>query len=326
MKKCLVGISGGVDSLFAALKLKKEGYDVLCVNLKMHSNESLPNSAVEFLKENRIEYYYADYIKEFKEYVIDYFLKEYMSGYTPNPCVICNRDVKMKMLYKEALKNGIEFIATGHYADFKKGFLMRHKSKKDQSYFLACVDREILNHTIFPLNDYTKEQVKSIFSNYEKDSSDLCFVKKDYRVLLKKKFGEIKGKIIKNNKVVGYHNGFFNYTVGQRKGLQIEGIPHYVIAIDAKNNTIYAGTEDKLYTSEFFLDDLQLYEKKTFFDDKRVECFVRYGAKPKVCSLDVKKKKVALLERERAVTPGQIAVFYYEDRVVACGRIGYGIY
>ncbi len=326
MNRCLVGVSGGIDSLFAALVLKDLKFDVLAVHIHLHSKKNLDERVVNFLNEHGIKFYYADYTSEFQRYVVNDFIDEYSRGYTPNPCVVCNKEVKLPVLFKEAKRMNIDYIATGHYASMdKEGFLTRHRSKKDQSYFLACVDRNVLAHTIFPLQDFTKEQIKqSIYMNI-KESTDLCFVKNNYRELLKEYLGERKGRIVKNNKVIGYHTGFYNYTIGQRKGIKVGNGPHYVTAIDAKCNIVYADEESKLYTNEFYLDNLNLFVDKRVFNDIILRCAVRYNTTLKSCKLCVENKKVELMEKERAVTPGQIAVFYdKEDRVVACGKVGYG--
>ncbi len=328
MIRCLVGVSGGIDSLFAAIKLQEDGFDVYALHMHLNSKSQLPETAKNVLHEYNIKLLYADYTREFNRYVIDYFTKEYAKGYTPNPCVVCNRDVKLPFLFKEARLRGIETIATGHYADRdENGLIIRHKSRKDQSYFLACVDRDIIKHTIFPLKDFTKEKIRKMldFTN-TKESSDLCFVKNNYRDILKEKLGTKDGKIIKRNNVVGYHTGFYNYTIGQRKGIQIGSKPHYVVSIDARKNIVYADEEAKLYSNEFYLDSMKLLKDEIFFKDRTVECVVRYNAKPKPCRIDLMKKRVVLLEAERAVTPGQVAVFYENNKVVGCGKIDYGIH
>ncbi len=327
MDRILVGVSGGVDSLFAAIYLKEQGFDVSAMHLYLHSKSNISKEAEDILKNYAIELFYADYTNEFQKYVVNYFTKEYSLGYTPNPCVICNRDIKLPMLFKEAQKMNIDKIATGHYADIdKQGYIIRHKSKKDQSYFLACVDRKILKQTIFPLKNHTKEEIAQKLKFKAKESADLCFIKNNYREFLKKRLGSKEGKIVKENRIVGYHNGFYNYTIGQRKGLQIGNKPHYVVSIDAKHNIIYADYEDKLFSSEFYLESLKLLEGEQFFINNSIECSVRYNAKAKPCKLNIPEKKVMLSIKERAITPGQVAVFYSNDRVVACGKIGYGIH
>ncbi len=327
MDRYLVGVSGGIDSLFCAIILKKQGFDVYAVHLHLHSKEKMGEKAEDLLKQHGINLYYVDYTKEFKQYVVEYFTKEYAKGYTPNPCVICNRDIKLPMLFKEAKRIKADRIATGHYADIdEQGFIKKHKSNKDQSYFLACVDKEILKHTVFPLKGYDKETIKKHLSLTTKESSDLCFIKNNYRELLKKRLGVMKGKIVKGNTTVGYHSGFYNYTIGQRKGMQIGNKPHYVVSIDAKRNIVYAGEEEKLYSNEFFLDNPKILTDKKILESGEVECLVRYRASPKKCKILREENRVILIDKERAVTPGQVAVFYHKDKVVACGRITNGIH
>ncbi len=324
MKSCLVGVSGGVDSLFAALKLKEKGWNVIACHLFL-SERNPQHNLKETLQKHGIELFYADYREAFREMVVEYFIKEYSKGYTPNPCVICNRDVKLPMLAQEADRLGIKWIATGHYADkAETGLIKKHKTNKDQSYFLACVEREIIERTIFPLAEHSREEIEKALGSRLPKSSDLCFVNRNYRKIITQKLGIMKGEIVKGNEVVGYHNGFYNYTIGQRKGIKVGNTPHYVVSIDAKRNRVFVGNNDELFKEEFILDDLKIHIPSKQLHTHHLECMVRFSAKPKPCRIDTEKRKVILLEKERAITPGQIAVFYSDGCVVACGKIGHG--
>jgi len=323
MKKCLIGVSGGIDSLFAAIQLKKRKYDVTAVHLWLHSNDNLSKDIEYFLKKNGITLYYADYRELFQRKVIDYFVDEYSQGFTPNPCNICNREVKLKALIKEADKLGINFIATGHYADIKDGLIKRHFTDKDQSYFLASIDKEMISRIIFPLSSYSKESIKGKmnFLNIQ-ESEDLCFIKNSYRQLLSEKLGKLKGKMInEENDIVGYHDGFYNFTIGQRKKTKSGNAPHYVYRIDASKNIVFIAKENRLYVENFYIDNINLFLHKDWFRDRIVKCSVRFRSKPKKAIFDAAHNKVILLEKQKAVAPGQVAVFYYKDKVVGSGRI-----
>jgi len=317
VNKCLLGISGGIDSLFAAKLLKERGFEVVAVCLHLASKKKLSDYAVDFLKKNKIDFFYEDCSNEFHNKVVDFSIKQYLEGLTPNPCAYCNRDVKLKCLASCADRLNIRYIATGHYAVYKNGFLYKHKSRKDQSYFLSLTDKKILDRAIFPLENYSKDEVKNIINIKEKESSDLCF---DYRASFDSNVKK-PGSIVKDGKVVGEHKGFYNYTIGQRKGIKVGNVPHYVTHIDPKNNVVFVGEERDLYSNVFSVEILNLFVDESFFDDRVVNCVLRYNAAPKKCVFERTKKKVTLFEEERAVTKGQIAVFYLDDKVLGAGRI-----
>lgn len=323
MEKCLIGVSGGIDSLFAALQLKKRQYDVIAVHLWLYSDDNLSKDAEYFLKKNSIKLYYADYRQIFQRKVVGYFVNEYSKGFTPNPCTICNREVKLKALIKEADKLGINFIATGHYADLKGGLIKKHFTNKDQSYFLAGIDKEVINRIIFPLSSYSKESIKGKMNSLNiKESEDLCFIKNNYRQFLSEKLGKLKGAMInEEDAIVGYHDGFYNFTIGQRKGTKSGNTPHYVYRIDSNKNAVFIAKENRLYADNFYVDNVNLFLHKDWFRDRIVECSVRFRSKPKKAIFDVAHNKVILLEKQKAVAPGQVAVFYYEDKVAGSGRI-----
>ena len=323
MEKCLIGVSGGIDSLFAAIQLKKRKYDVTAVHLWLHSRDYLSKDVEYLLKKNSIKFYYADYSRVFQKSVVDYFVYEYSKGFTPNPCSMCNRDVKLKALIKEADKLGINHIATGHYADIEDGLIKRHFTDKDQSYFLAGIDKKMISRIIFPLSSYSKESIKGEMDFLSiKESEDLCFIKNNYRELLSEKLGKRRGEMIdEENFTVGYHDGFYNYTIGQRKGTKSGNVPHYVYRIDPNENIVFIAKEDRLYIRNFYIDNINLFLHKDWFRDRIIKCSVRFRSNPKKAIFDTALNKVMLLEKQKAVAPGQMAVFYYENKVVGSGRI-----
>ena len=253
-------MSGGVDSSVSAYLLLKQGYSVdgVTFNLTGKSASQAISDAKSVSLKLGINHSVLDMQKEFNKNVIDYFVSEYKNGRTPNPCVMCNKTIKFGLFLEYALKNGYDYVATGHYAnivyDEKIGryLLKNNKSNKDQSYFLYGLNQHQLSHAIFPLGSYEKPEIRKIAKEiglpvFEKsESQDICFIKnithgefiKNYTQSDFKKgnFVNIEGKIL------GTHSGIVNYTVGQRKGLGIAlGKPAYVTHIDAENNNIVLG-------------------------------------------------------------------------------------
>ncbi len=322
--RCLVGVSGGLDSFAACVMLKEKGFDVVGLHLKLTGEQPLNELVKERLRRYGVEIIEKDAIEQFNSSVVEYFIDQYAAGLTPNPCVVCNKEVKIPLLAKAADDLGIYLIATGHYAAVDSdGYLKKHRSQKDQSYFLACVDKNYLKRMLFPLENTTREEIEKRFHLELPKSSDLCFVKHNYRDILAEKLGRKRGRIVKGTQVVGYHDGFFNYTIGQRKGIKVGNVAHYVTRIDANTNTVYVNTDDALFSDRFELNNLKLYIDEVELKRLRVYVKVRFSAQQKYCKLDADSKRVYLFEKERAITPGQIAVFYDDkDRVVACGTIG----
>ena len=240
MSKILVGLSGGVDSAVAALILKEKNHDITGATLKLLDiidTENSIRSAQEISKVLNINHIVIDLRKEFKEYVLDYFVKEYESGRTPNPCVMCNKYIKFGFMLKEALKLNYDYIATGHYAQIKydnsKNIwrLKKCDNIKDQSYFLYRLSQEQMSRIIFPLENLDKPKVRELARKYnlpvseKKDSQDICFIKnQDYMEFVRNNsnINFLPGNFIdKNKNYIGTHKGIINYTVGQRKGLEV---------------------------------------------------------------------------------------------------------
>lgn len=349
-KKVLVALSGGVDSATSAALLKEKGYDVYGIFLKLWSFSGeemiLENQKMAEMvaKKLNIPLFILDISQEFKKEVVDYFIKEYKEGKTPNPCVVCNSKIKFHFLLEKAKNVGCDFIATGHYVRVKKrdGFFRILKAKdiqKDQSYFLWKLTQRELSKSIFPLGRFKKEEVRRLAEKFglpnaqRKDSQEICFLPfRDYRDFFKKIFNNNekikKGKIIdKNGNIIGEHEGIFFYTIGQRKGLKIKVTnpafdPYYVLKINPQKNLLVVGKLEDLYKRECFLKDFNFIVPDIKFP---LNCHVkiRSTAKeiPAIILPENNKLQVIFKKRVWAITPGQSAVFYKKGELLGGGII-----
>lgn len=354
MAKVLVGMSGGVDSSVAALLLKEQGYEVIGVTMNVWERENpivsekaccaldAVNDARAVCNKLDIEYYVLNFRDTFKAMVIDYFAKEYMAGRTPNPCTACNRYVKFEALLQKALHVfECDFIATGHYAkvefDEKTGRYFLRKSvtdKKDQTYALYNLTQEQLKHTLMPLGDYTKEQVREIAEKNglvnakRHDSQEICFVEdNDYAKFIEEKYN-YKSKpgnfVDMQGHVLGKHNGIIHYTIGQRKGLDIAfGKRMYVVGLDVEKNQVILGDDKDLFKDSLICEDLNWMTIDKLEIPMSVTAKIRYSAKCEPATLIPMgdKVKVVFNEPQRAITSGQSVVFYDDDKVVGGGTI-----
>jgi len=349
--KILVAMSGGVDSSVAAKLLIDAGYQVTGVFLKFWhfgdnqteniccSTESF-NDAKKICQKLNIPLYTFNFEQTFKKEVVDNFINEYKNGRTPSPCVICNQKVKLGLLIKKARALGFNYVATGHYAEIKKHgqkiCLWRGAdSEKDQSYFLSRLTLKDLTHLIFPLGHLTKKQVRALAQKYhlpaahKKESQEVCFLGSINLNSFLKNFINIKPGIIKNekNQTIGEHLGAPLYTLGQRQGLKInQPGPFYVYKINAKKNIISATNN----TQNQFLNTKKMSVKKiNWLSDKsprlplKCLCQIRSRHKPATCVIYKKGAtyQIVFSKPQRAITPGQNAVFYQDKKLLGCGLI-----
>ena len=357
MKKVMVGMSGGVDSSVAAMLLRRSGFEVMGVTLKLFSDEDISEAqkegktccALSDVEDARsvayrlgFEHLVFNFRDNFREYVMKQFADSYLCGRTPNPCIECNRHVKFDKMLRRAQELGYDYIATGHYAlveyDEKTGRYLLKRSRdrsKDQTYVLYSLTQEQLAHTLLPLGRLDKTQVRELaeeaglINSKKPDSQDICFVPDgDYAAFIRR-FTNCDmpcGKFVDlNGNVLGEHKGIINYTIGQRKGLGIAlGHPAYVIRKDIESNTVTIGDEADLYTKSLIADDFNLISLEKLEGSMRVTAKTRYSQKeqPAVVSyIGNGEYKVEFDEPQRAVTSGQAVVLYDGDIVVGGGTI-----
>src|ERR1700752_483538 len=353
MTKVVVAMSGGVDSSVAAALLKEQGYDVIGMMLRLWSEPGKEDSnrccTLDSMAQARrvaaqldIPFYVIDAKDVFRETVVQYFLDGYARGETPNPCLICNRQIRWTFLLDHALALGADYMATGHYVRIKRNengqseLLRAVDRSKDQSYVLHVLDQEKLKHALFPVGDYPKPEIRQIAERYglstatRKDSQDLCFLAgEDYRNFLKRNAAEMlqKGEIVsRDGKVLGRHNGLANYTIGQRKGLGVaSSVPLYVITKQAAHNTLVVGTLEELGSRELTARDVNWVSGNVPEESFRAEVKIRYTAKEAAATVmpmnKGEKAQVWFDAPLRDITAGQAAVFFQGDAMIGGGII-----
>ncbi len=345
MKKVMVAMSGGVDSSVTALLLKEAGFSVvgltMCLGIKSDDGgrrccgPEAVSDAKKVCRALGIKHYVMDFSKDLEDKIISKFLTKYFKGQTPNPCVDCNKFIKFGVLLEKAKALGFNYLATGHYAKITKAkdqlLLKKPKDKvKDQTYFLYPIKKENLSSILFPLENYTKGQVRQIAKDnklaiFDKpQSQDLCFVAdKRYTNFINGREKKSKEGLIKDKEgnILGKHKGIFSYTIGQRKGLGVSAKePLYVLAIDAKANNIIVGKKQQLKNKGLIAKELNLLID---YLPKKAKAKIRYAHKEAECKIEKigEKVKIIFSRLQEAITPGQAVVFYDRDTVLGGGTI-----
>lgn len=340
-------MSGGVDSSVSALLLKNQGYEVIGITLELFNGSGSCNAntyldAKNVCNQMGISHFIFDYKNEFKKHVINDFINCYANCKTPNPCIECNKYMKFGVMYEKAKEMGCSYIATGHYAKTeyseKYGRWVLKKSnagKKDQSYVLWNIPKNLIEHILFPLSDFeNKEDIRQIARDNnlkvanKPDSEDICFVPDgNYKKFLENN-SEIRpkeGNIVNlEGKVLGKHTGLYNYTIGQRKGLGISNpVPLFVLGFNSDKNEVIVGEEDKLYKKEILVSNINLLLVDEIKSPIEVDVKTRYSSKIAKAKIVEENENIRVIfdEPQRAITPGQSAVFYIDDIVLGGGKI-----
>jgi tRNA-specific 2-thiouridylase len=346
MKTVYVGLSGGVDSSVAAALLKEQGYNVVGVYMK-NWTQDLPGMPCpwkdDFQDAKRvavqlgIDFKVYDFQKQYHEKVVEYMLDGFKAGFTPNPDIMCNQEIKFKLFLDVALNDGADLIATGHYARTKDGqLLMAKDGNKDQTYFLHRVSSEALKKSLFPIGDYTKPEIRQLAKKFElvtaekRESMGICFVGKvGIKDFLKIYVSEKPGSIInQKGEIIGQHEGATFYTIGQRHGLEVGGgLPYYVVGKDMKKNEVYATTDlqdDRLWSNQINFTSARWINGEP---KRNQTLMVRTRHRAKLIPVKSLNKSgdlhwaAQLGEDVRALTPGQSAVFYSDTECLGGGIV-----
>lgn len=354
-KMVVVGMSGGVDSSVAAYLLKEQGYEVIGVTMQLWPKEAplagkeegaccgqrAAEDARRVAQILGIPHYVMNFRKEFQKNVVDYFVAEYLQGRTPNPCIACNRYVKWEALLKRSMEIGADYIATGHYARIERlangRFAVRNSvtAKKDQTYALYNLTQFQLAHTLMPVGDYTKEEIREMAEKLhlpvagKPDSQDICFVPdQDYAGFIEKSApGRMPGKgnfVTQDGQVLGTHKGIIHYTIGQRKGLGLSmGHPVFVSRLRPLTNEVVISDKD-VFSGELVCDRTNFMGIEDLKEPARLWAKVRYAHRGQWCMVQrtgEDELHAVFEEPVRAVTPGQAVVFYDGEYVMAGGTI-----
>lgn len=354
-KRVLIGMSGGIDSSAACMILQEQGYEVVGLTMRMwdlprhfpHKGQTTPQFALEareLAEKIGIEHHILDVREEFRGSVIKSFIDEYLKGKTPNPCVMCNRQFKWHYLLQEADRLGCHWVATGHYARIlqENGYFVLGRgadAKKDQSYFLWRLGQQELSRTIFPLGDITKEEIKKYVEGKgfhekveKKESMEVCFIPNDYRDFLREQLPDLDRQVAGGyfvdalGRKLGQHKGFPFYTIGQRKGLEIAlGKPMFVTRINPVKNTIRLGEREELLTRRMVISEVIEAIPDSLENSGTVDVQIRYRSAAIPATLqkgETPGEWLVLFQHDAsAVTPGQSAVIYRDNRIIGGGII-----
>ncbi|BEP30000.1 tRNA 2-thiouridine(34) synthase MnmA [Helicovermis profundi] len=350
--KVVIGMSGGVDSTASAYLLKERGYEVIGVTMKLFVEEDDYGNKIEadFINDARIicekleiEHYVLDLTKDFNKLIIESFIKEYSRARTPNPCVLCNKNIKYGKLMEFAFSKGAYYLATGHYANIyydRENNVYRIKSgksnEKDQGYLLNQLSQDQLKHLILPLGKYTsKAEVRKVALNIsnniarKKDSVGICFIKNsDYRKYIKNKIkiDTLIGNFVDTEgNILGKHSGIYNFTIGQKRNLGLlTDREYYVVDINSENNNVVLGDDIDTYSKSIVVSDVNFTDEKYFLIEKYIDvkvCQWGYKLKSKIRRIEDKKYLITFIKPERAISKGQYAVFYLDDEILGGGYI-----
>lgn len=344
-KKVMLGMSGGIDSAMSAYMLKNQGYDVTAVNCCFYKNEGDEGDAVKdaaaVSEKLGLPFEVVDLQKPFYEKVIKSFIDTYIKGGTPNPCIVCNKNLKFGAMLDLAIEKGFDYIATGHYARIEKDeatgrYLLKKglDPNKDQSYVLYCLTQHQLSHTLFPLGSITKDDVRQKADELslirkKGESQDICFVPDgDYAAFIERQTGKSfpEGVFVTvDGKILGTHKGIIRYTVGQRKGLGLAlPAPMYVKEKDTENNRVILCDNQSLFTTSLYASEINLITCDEITEPLRVKAKVRYKHQEQWATVTQPEKDLLHIEfdePQRAIAKGQSVVLYDGDTVVGGGTI-----